>query len=92
MATITIAPVNAPQLWNPADSQPFWYAAYTSANHEKKAAAEIRAAEWKPFCLFIKQFAVGAIGGFISNFPYSPDTFSCDCLCLNAEEFSKCPE
>jgi transcription antitermination factor NusG len=32
---------SAPRLWNSADSQAFWYAAYTSANHEKKAAAEI---------------------------------------------------
>jgi transcriptional antiterminator NusG len=43
MATITttIEQANSPQFWNPADSQPFWYAAYTCANHEKKAAAEI---------------------------------------------------
>ena len=43
MATIStsIAPSNSSHLWISADSQPFWYAAYTSANHEKKAAAEI---------------------------------------------------
>jgi transcription antitermination factor NusG len=43
MATMStsIAPAGSPHLWIPADSQPFWYAAYTSANHEKKAAAEI---------------------------------------------------
>ena len=43
MATISasIAPSSSPHLWIPADSQPFWYAAYTSANHEKRAAAEI---------------------------------------------------
>jgi len=43
MATISTstAPSNSLQLQIPADSQPFWYAAYTSANHEKKAAAEI---------------------------------------------------
>jgi len=43
MATIStsIAPSNSRHLWIPADSQPFWYAAYTSANREKKAAAEI---------------------------------------------------
>jgi transcription antitermination factor NusG len=43
MATITTAvkQANSPQLWIPADSQPFWYAAYTYPNHEKKAAAEI---------------------------------------------------
>ena len=43
MATIStsIAHSSSPHLWIPADSQPFWYAAYTSANHEKKAAAEI---------------------------------------------------
>lgn len=37
----SIAPSSSPHLWIPADSQPFWYAAYTSANHEKRAAAEI---------------------------------------------------
>jgi len=31
----------SPASWILADSQPFWYAAYTYANHEKKAAAEI---------------------------------------------------
>jgi len=43
MATISasIASCNSSHLGLPADSQPFWYAAYTSANHEKKAAAEI---------------------------------------------------
>jgi len=43
MATIStsVGQTNSPQLWIPADSQPLWYAAYTSANHEKKAAAEI---------------------------------------------------
>ena len=43
MATIStsIAPSTSTHLCIPADSQPFWYAAYTSANHEKKAAAEI---------------------------------------------------
>ena len=43
MATISasIASSNSSHLGIPADSQPFWYAAYTSANHEKKAAAEI---------------------------------------------------
>jgi transcription termination/antitermination protein NusG len=29
------------ELWVSADSQPAWYAAYTQANHEKKAACEI---------------------------------------------------
>ena len=37
----SMAPSTSPHLWIPADSRPFWYAAYTSANHEKKAAAEI---------------------------------------------------
>ena len=43
MATLSasMAPSTSPHLWIPADSRPFWYAAYTSANHEKKAAAEI---------------------------------------------------
>jgi len=43
MATLSpsMAPSTSPHLWIPADSQPLWYAAYTSANHEKKAAAEI---------------------------------------------------
>ena len=43
MATIStsIASSNSSHLWISADSQPLWYAAYTSANHEKKAAAEI---------------------------------------------------
>jgi transcription antitermination factor NusG len=43
MATISasIASSSSSHLGIPADSQPFWYAAYTSANHEKKAAAEI---------------------------------------------------
>jgi transcription antitermination factor NusG len=43
MATISasIASSNSSHLGIPADSQTFWYAAYTSANHEKKAAAEI---------------------------------------------------
>jgi transcription antitermination factor NusG len=29
------------ELWESVDSRPFWYAAYTCANHEKKAAKEI---------------------------------------------------
>jgi transcription antitermination factor NusG len=43
MATITkaIQPTSSQGFWISADSQPFWYAAYTLANHEKKAAAEI---------------------------------------------------
>lgn len=43
MATISTSsmPSGTSHLWIPSDSQPFWYAAYTSANHEKKAAAEI---------------------------------------------------
>jgi transcription antitermination factor NusG len=32
---------NSQQPWVLADPRPFWYAAYTYANHEKKAAAEI---------------------------------------------------
>jgi len=31
----------APQLYDPLATQPFWYAAYTLANHEKKASGEI---------------------------------------------------
>lgn len=37
-------PIEAPILrpdWPPLETQALWYAAYTSANHEKKAAAEI---------------------------------------------------
>jgi transcription antitermination factor NusG len=43
MATITraISSTTPPSPWISADAQPFWYAVYTSANHEKKAAAEI---------------------------------------------------
>jgi transcription termination/antitermination protein NusG len=43
MVTITKAVhhINSPELWLSADSQPCWYAAYTQANHEKKAASEI---------------------------------------------------
>jgi transcription antitermination factor NusG len=40
-ASKAIEQTNAPQLWNAVDSQPLWYAAYTCANHEKKAATEI---------------------------------------------------
>lgn len=40
-ATRVTQSIGSPQPWVPADSQPFWYAAYTHANHEKKAAAEI---------------------------------------------------
>jgi transcription antitermination factor NusG len=42
MATITtaIAEANRTQVSDAASFQPFWYAVYTSANHEKKAAAE----------------------------------------------------
>jgi transcription antitermination factor NusG len=36
-----IETTSCPRLWNRAHSQPLWYAAYTCANHEKKAAAEI---------------------------------------------------
>jgi transcriptional antiterminator NusG len=43
MATITgaISSTNASSPWISVDAHPFWYAVYTSANHEKKAAAEI---------------------------------------------------
>jgi transcription antitermination factor NusG len=43
MATVIIGetPATRSQTWNSVDSRAFWYAAYTSANHEKKAAAEI---------------------------------------------------
>ncbi len=43
MATTTrvIPSTGSPQPWISADSEPFWYAIYTHANHEKKAAAEI---------------------------------------------------
>jgi transcription antitermination factor NusG len=43
MATITtaIAEANRTQVSDAASFQPFWYAVYTSANHEKKAAAEL---------------------------------------------------
>jgi transcription antitermination factor NusG len=43
MITITKAvhQVSSPELWISTDSKPSWYAAYTQANHEKKAASEI---------------------------------------------------
>jgi transcription antitermination factor NusG len=43
MATITraIRPAGSQGLRISADSHPLWYAVYTQANHEKKAAAEI---------------------------------------------------
>jgi transcriptional antiterminator NusG len=43
MATITraISSTTLPSAWISANAQPCWYAIYTSANHEKKAAAEI---------------------------------------------------
>jgi transcription antitermination factor NusG len=43
MATITraISSSISPSAWISAESQPCWYAVYTSANHEKKAAGEI---------------------------------------------------
>lgn len=43
MATIatSIAFSNSPELSIAAECRPLWYAAYTSANHERKAAAEI---------------------------------------------------
>lgn len=43
MVTITKAArhVSSTELWISAGSQPSWYAAYTQANHEKKAALEI---------------------------------------------------
>src|SRR5271165_4662106 len=37
----SMAPSISPSQSIPVDSQPFWFAAYTSANHEKRAAAEI---------------------------------------------------
>jgi transcription antitermination factor NusG len=40
-ASRAIETASCPRLWNPAQSEPLWYAAYTCANHEKKAAAEI---------------------------------------------------
>lgn len=40
-AAVTTKEAESTQLWSPADSQAFWYATYTLANHERKAAAEI---------------------------------------------------
>ena len=39
--TGTMIPAHAHEPCLSADTQPLWYAAYTCANHEKKAAAEI---------------------------------------------------
>lgn len=36
-----MTPAYSHEPWPTADTQPLWYAAYTCANHEKKAAAEI---------------------------------------------------
>jgi transcription antitermination factor NusG len=43
MATIStsIAPSTSTHLCIPADSQPFWYAAYTRANHERHVANQL---------------------------------------------------
>jgi transcription antitermination factor NusG len=39
--TRALEPNHSSALWISADTQPYWYAVYTQANHEKKAAAEI---------------------------------------------------
>ena len=63
MATLTtaMAEANRTQVSDAASFQPFWYAVYTSANHEKKAAAEFSRRCIQNFLPFIVPSGAGAI-------------------------------